>query len=441
MNHESCPQSNYDPHLASIGAIGIEAISARGHGVFTADSLNFAAGFSILRQLSYAVIILRRAELGIHVHIPLLLHRFSLSGSLDDGRSIRVENLHAHLSNESTVEMTPMNCAVEIGEKSASRPLCAKYTLTGLYHGNIDFNFQDWKIQICADRDSIAKARASKALKIPLDGATLNLSNSSQDKTEDDYDEFAGNVFSLLSLASGNGVTSHCWRYSFSDGQDLELWRPRWGDDIGPGPIVDHAELGLFLQKCLPCWLELSDEDRYFMLVAITHLNTSGLGFLDNRLLQVAQIWELLATEWGPKKAMPPEILHLKNGLKSFLGKWRDDNPGCDPNGIVSGRVVNSMDWITLLRRMDSMIEAFGLQAHLIGLDIARLKDARDNAAHSISVGVSDGNREDMVRLLLSALTGIQLLLLRKLNYSGSVIYHNNGWRAVKSIESFFAHT
>jgi hypothetical protein len=441
MNHESCPQSNYDPHLGSIGAIGIEAITARGHGVFTADSLNFAAGFSILRQLSHAVIILRRAELGIHVHIPLLLHRFSLSGALDDGRSIRVENLHVHLSNESIVEMTPMNCAVEIGEKSASRPLCAKYTLTGLYHGNIDFNFQDWKIQICADRDSIAKARASKALKIPLDGATNNLSNSSQDKTEDDYDEFAGNVFSLLSLASGNGVTSHCWTYSFPDGNELELWRPRPGDDIGPGPIVSHAELGSFLQKCLPCWLELSEENRDLMLVAIMHLDTSGLGFLDNRLLQVAQIWELLATKWGHKKATPPNIQKLKESLKTFLREWRDTNPGCDPDAKITCRILGSLEWDTLLSRMNSMVDSFGLLTHLIGLDLARLKVARDKAAHSISTGVSDKDREDMLQLLLAATAGIQLLLLRKLNYTGFVVFHERGWRADRCIKYFFVHT
>ena len=173
MNQEISLQSIFESQLGSMSAIGIEAVASSGHGTFTAGSLKFPAGFSILRRLSHASIILEPAELGNHapVHLLLLPHGVSLLGSLDDGRSIRVEDLHVDHCNESFVEMTPMNCAIEIGQKPASRPLRAKYTLTGLYHGNISFDFQDWKVQICTDSDSIAKARASKALKVPFDGA------------------------------------------------------------------------------------------------------------------------------------------------------------------------------------------------------------------------------------------------------------------------------
>lgn len=86
------------------------------------------------------------------------------------------------------------------------------------------------------------------------------------------------------------------------------------------------------------------------------------------------------------------------------------------------------------------MIESFGLRTHFIGLDFAMLKAARDKAAHSISAGVSDENAGEMHQLLLTARTGIQLLLLRKLNYSGSVIFHEKGWRADKRIGIFFAN-
>jgi len=442
MNQEISLQSILESQPGSIGATGIEAVALSGHGTFTAGSLKFLAGFSILRRLSHAAIILERAELGNHAHVPLLflLHGVSLLGSLGDGRSIRVENLHVDHSNESFVEMTPMNCAIEIGEKPASRPLRAKYTLTGLYHGNISFDFQDWKILICADSDSIAKARASKALEIPFDGATLNLSSSTQEKTEDDYDEFAESLFTLLSLASGNGITSHCWAYSYSDGHELELWRPRFGDDIGPGPIIDHTELGSFLKECLPHWLQLSDSDQHVMSVAVLHLNTSGLGFLDNRLLQVAQIWELLATEWGCKEAMPPDMQQLKTSLKAVLRQWRDTNPDCDPDGKITNRILASLQWNTLLSRINSMVESFGLRTRVIGLDFPMLKAARDNAAHSISAGASDEKAYEMCQLLMAARTGIQLLLLRKLKYSGLVIFHKNGWRADEYLEFFFAH-
>lgn len=441
MNQENRPPNISKPQPDSISAKRIEVVSLRGHGRFTAKNLDFTADFLILRQLSHTVFILNRAGLGIHAHIPLLQGKISLSGSLQDGRSVRVESLYILHSNESIVEIAPMNCAVEIGERPTSRPLRAKYTLTGLYYGDLACDHQDWTIQICANSESMANARASKALNIPLDGATLTLSCLSKDKRESDYDDFADSLFRLMALASGNGVTSHRWIYSFSDGQELELWRPRMGDDIGPGPIVAHTDFGLFLKECLPSWQQLSDDDLHIMSVAILHLNTAGSGFLDNRLLQVSQIWELLAAKWGTKKIMPAEILQLKNELKSFLRKWRDEKPGCDPDGTISCRVLTSMDWITLRSRMNSMIELFGLQDRLIGLDFAKLKDARDKAAHSISLGASDGNTEDILQLLLSAQTGIQLLLLRKLNYSGSVIFRDNGWRVNKGIEFFFAHT
>jgi hypothetical protein len=90
---------------------------------------------------------------------------------------------------------------------------------------------------------------------------------------------------------------------------------------------------------------------------------------------------------------------------------------------------------------MNSMVDSFGLLTHLIGLDLARLKAARDKAAHSISAGVSDKDSEDMLQLLLAATAGIQLLLLRKLNYPGFVIFHEKGWRADRCINYFFAYT
>lgn len=441
MNQELSLQSIFEPQLGSTDSMGIEAVTSRGHGTFTAGSLNFPARFSVLRRLSHASVILEREELGNHAHVLFLPHVFSLLGSLDDGRSIRIESLQAVSSNDSFVEMTPRNCAVEVGVKSVSSPLRARYTLTGLYHGNINLDFQDWKIQICADSDSFAKARASKALKIPLDGATLNLSSSLQEKTANDYDEFAESLFTLLSLAHGNGITSHCWAYSYPDGHELELWRRRFGDDIGPGPIIDHTELGSFLKECLPHWLQLSDRDQHVMSVAVLHLNTSGLGFLDNRLLQVAQIWELLATEWGRPEAMHPDMQQLRNSLKAFLRQWRDTNPGCDSDGKITGRILTSLQRDTLLSRINSMVESFGLCTHLIGLDIAMLKAVRDKAAHSISAGASDENAEEMLKLLLAARAGIQLLLLRKLYYSGFVIFHDKDWQGDRCIEHFFAHT
>ena len=428
-------------HSSDLSVKSIEVVSFHGNGRITANGSDFDASFSILRQSSRSVIILSQKELGNLSLIPISGLELSLSGTLQDGRSVKVESLKQLYSDECIIEIVPWDCAIEIGERSTSRPLRAQYTLTGLHHGNLDHEYQDWVIQIRSDRESMANARASKALQIPFDGATLTLSCSSAEKTEEDHDDFAKQIWTLLALASGNGVTCHRWIYSFSDEHELELWRPRSGDDVGPGPIIDHTGLSLFLEQCLPSWLLLSDADRHAISIAILHLNTSGSGFLDNRLLQVCQIWEFLAEEWIANQKLPSEILLLKKQLKVTLRAWKEAHQGSDDNGIISGRVLNSLDWIALLRRMNALVEAFGFQAHLIGLDLRKLKDARDAAAHSISIGASDGDGGDWSRLLVSAQTGVQLLILRKLNYSGNVIFHENLWRSDRNIEFFFART
>jgi hypothetical protein len=210
------------------------------------------------------------------------------------------------------------------------------------------------------------------------------------------------------------------------------------GDTIGPGPIIYPEILSDFLQQVLSAWQQMPEEDKHTIRVAVLHLNTSGTGFLDNRLFQVAQIWEYLADKWAPDEDLGGPEKELKRELKKCCSDWRKrHDPDPDPSGRLSGRVAFAFHWPVWKRRIQSLSTKFRLNLSNHGLDIDHLKAARDTTGHSISLEGVEASSGPHHELLLRAQRLVQIILLLKLGYNGLVIDHRNGCSFCEYIEKF----
>ncbi|WP_255095124.1 hypothetical protein [Synechococcus sp. J7-Johnson] len=309
------------------------------------------------------------------------------------------------------------------------------FILTGLYEGDFTLSDDKWVIELCSGSEAVVNKKASQGLKIPLEGSTLKI--SADGKSRDEHERYAMDIMLLLSLACGTGITCHRWILYWSGDQQLELWRSRSGEEIGPGPIIEQWNLKQYLEKTLPAWHEMPEEEKKILRIVIAHLNNSGTGYLDNRLFQVAQTWEYLAKKWIPDAELSDKEKDLKASLKISCRQWRKDNPTADPQGLITDRVSKAFDWPILRRQIEGLGAQVGLNLLTLGIDIDHLKDARDSVAHSITLeGVSPSSGPHH-ELLARAQYGLQLLLLLRLKYSGQVVNYEDGWSCRKHINSF----
>jgi hypothetical protein len=420
--------------LDGISVRQIDVLAMRGKGILASATTEHELDFLLHRQLSRSVISIDHAAVD---GIAWRSDSFRLAAVLSDGRPISIDQLKKIGAQEGgLVELKPWNCAVEIGCRGTGAPLSSAFMLTGLYEGEFGLNFDDWQIELSSDRDAGLNKKASKGLGIPLEGSTLKI--SAEGKSQAEHEELATDIMLLLSLASGTGVTCHRWVFNYSRKKQIEFWRGRAGEEMGPGPIVESWRLSTFIEQVLPIWIHMPPGERKVIQIAITHLNNSGSGYLDNRLFQVAQTWEYLAKQWIPPSGLTDAEKELKAKLKKTRGEWSKTHPTVDPKGLIGDRVAKAFDWPVLRRQIESLASQSGIDLSILGLDIEHLKAARDSVAHSISlegVTTSSGPHHE---LLMRAQYGLQIMLLQKLQYNDLVVARENGWLTEKKISHLF---
>lgn len=421
-------------HPDGISVRKIDVLTIQGRGVLVGATTEYYLDFLLHRQLSRSVISIDYAAIG---SVALHLDSFRLAAVLSDGRSICIDQLKRIGAQEGgLVELRPWNCAVEIGGRGTGSPLSSTFILTGLYEGKFGLNFGDWQIELSSDRDAELNKKASKGLGIPLEGSILKI--SAEGKSQAQHEQLATDIMLLLSLACGTGVACHRWVLNYSDNNQIEFWRSRAGEEMGPGPIVDSCDLLGYIEQVLPTWYGMPSEEKKALTTAVTHLNISGRGYLDNRLFQVSQIWEYLAMQWIPAARLSYAQKELKNAVKRARRECSKDYPEADPNGLIGARIAKAFEWPVLRKQIEELASQSRIDLNRLGLDVDHLKSARDSVAHSITleeVAESSGPHHE---LLMCAQYGLQIILLQRLRYNGLVIARDNGWQTVKSINHLF---
>lgn len=362
-----------------------------------------------------------------------------LSGTLNDGRPVKANSLHcsnAQIGSTPSVEFTALE-GVSIGQERDTPPAESRYPLTGYFDGEFALCYNGWDIATIPCPSPKTAQNLTKKWRCPVEGMVLRL--RCEDSTMDEHREFARLVRTLLSLASGTGVS--CDRHFFTWGnEELENWRHMTGDEIGPGPIIPESEVGRFLEEALPVWQTMSKTQRKLLSLSIYHINKSTLGYLDTRLFHIFQPWEYLAEAWGMQGELSHSLKCLRSRLLQIHKQWNKDYPNSDPYGFWGSRISSIFERPKLKNAIERLAASFGLDFERVGLDLNLLKKARDNVAHSGKLPEHlTGPEGQALNLLTTAQYCLQLLLLRILKYQGLVYHATGGWRTFVDIDKALA--
>jgi hypothetical protein len=110
----------------------------------------------------------------------------------------------------------------------------------------------------------------------------------------------------------------------------------------------------------------------------------------------------------------------LRVKIKETYKKWKTETGYKDKDGELGKRLTSPLDQEKLLIRLDKLVNESLLNPDKIDLDLKKLKDLRDLVAHTGRINIPG---TDAIYLLQTGITGLQLILLKRLGYTGQVIY------------------
>lgn len=424
--------------MLSVGPIDV--FSEKGIGIFKSSNGSWKLPFTLHRQLTRCIITLEEQLLGNEGYQSC---EFNLNGNLADGRLVKVQSLkRVFIEEESIVELIPWGCNVEIGNKLSESIESIEYVLLGIYSGSFRISYSGWHIELKSEKDTLEKLRIFQALKLPLEGSLLTISSNSKSLVE--YERYTSDIIKLLSLAQGIDIWYSRYFVTYACQGMQEIWRNGAAIGVGPTQIINAGHFGAFLKQCLPNWSAMSSEEQKTFSIAISSLNSTGSGYLESRLLKACTIWEYLASKYIPPATLSKEVKQLRLDLMRTTKEWRKQNKSLDPHGFYSDRVAKIFGWCTLKYQIEEFARSSGLDLDKIPLNLDMLKAARDSAGHKItleSVNAYDGSRDKIIEffeLLLKTQFGLQLVILMRLGYEGTVEIIDNGWSDCKSISSFY---
>jgi hypothetical protein len=407
-----------------------------GKGTFSHLNSSFESTFILLRNPWWTGILAGDDDsISILRSFCLQSSAWRLSGALNDGRHVNAESLTLTGTSRGAYSYefsAPMG--VRLGTQLDDHPIQSHFPLVGYFEGPFTLNHHEWEITT-ESSDQLENAKIiSNRWRLPTEGMLMKLVGPGANTEE--HLKMARAIMTLASLAAGTGVSSHRHIFNWGKGE-LEVWRCMTGDERGPGPVVPSLEMTKYLQATLVNFEGLTPEKRSALRLAIDYINLSANGYLDTRLFHIIQPWEFLARTWQQEGKLSKEVQCLRSRLKRIIKEWRLNHIDIDPHGFWGSRVLSVFDWPKLKDEIEQLARRFGLNLNLLGLDLDKLKLARDNVAHSgkLSENLSGDEKEHALNLLTQGRRCLQLLLLRMLGYDGRVHKVTGEWLSDESMD------
>jgi len=360
---------------------------------------------------------------------------WSFQGQIENGQIVVSSSvLILFSSTDKGIVLMPQKEFI-IGNFNNNQIVSAEFPLIGYYGDEVEFEYENCLYRIGGDKQKADKQeKLSKTWEVQLEGFNLEIKNSNLDN--DEFVKRATIITDMLSLATGNAIGFNRQIYNYLDGSSCEIWRSQHLDDFGVYECVPLFRISYYLKQCFPIWFEqISEADRKKINVAVNYINSTSKGYLEERLLRIAQAWELVSTDWiGDLNEVPEQIENLKVRLRDCLKVWRSDFLEFDKTGFWTGRVLNSLSWDKSIAKAEQLASKYQINLEAINLDLKKLFNDRNSVAHS---GRFEDYEEDRIPLIDSSVIGLQLILLRKLGYSGMIHTSENNWTTYKKVEEF----
>ena len=375
-----------------------------------------------------------QSDFGIH---SLGNRSWELDGTLEDGRPVQAGDLLC-ASTSPEILLLPLK-SVELGVRGSGPIRSVTYPLVGMYYGDgCTRSVDDFELSISdAELWDGYTRQDARAFGRSLESKALVLSALPREISEPECWERFQIITRLLTLASGEGVTAHRRIVNWESGEQAEIWRVATGDELGPGMLIPEACLEEFLAQSYIEWKSWSKDDQALAARVLSYLNMSTVGYLDVRLFHVMQALESLANAWLETSALSDKLQVLRQCLLDAYRSWRDPADK-DPDGFWGSRVSSIFDWARLRQKLEELFASMGIDLGKLDLDLSILKKARDGVGHSGILPEELGeNPTDALRHLQAGQLALQLLLLSRLGYSGSLHDRRSDWVRTLDMDQF----
>ncbi|WP_417355034.1 hypothetical protein [Flavobacterium sp.] len=303
--------------------------------------------------------------------------------------------------------------------------------LIGVYSGNTEFNFENLKVSIQECKNRIRIRRFCNDYGNVLEGNILKIRSLVNESVNiDRYKELTNEICVLYSLMSGKIITfNRCETYSVSKLipskiNKTSLWRIKSYSNGSKSQCVSIHEFGNTLEILLPNFHSLSFEDKKCYYTVIDYLNCSAR-YLEEEVLNIAQAWEIMADHFSHKNIeLSDEIKLLKTKLKTTIKEWKKEN-NIESTDFISNRVINSLSWDTVIKKIENLIIAENLDRVKLKVDFKKLIEIRNSIVHTGRFKVV-GEEDNTMSIINSSVLALQVLILSKLGYTGEIIFQEN---------------
>ena len=153
------------------------------------------------------------------------------------------------------------------------------------------------------------------------------------------------------------------------------------------------------------------------------YLNQTSNGYIEDRILRMAQAWECAAKYWVREKiVLTDELLDLREKIKDVFNIWKQERNYQDTNGELCKKILSSLDEEINLIKLNRLISSHKLKIEeVVNLDLKKIKKLRDFVVHTGKITTSGISHDEAIFILLSGIQGLQLIVLKRLGYDDFV--------------------
>lgn len=279
----------------------------------------------------------------------------------------------------------------------------------------IHLSFSGQTITIQTDTAAVLASEKLKEEKSKIETGKLTITGGNE---KEELRQLAVDIKNLLSIGLGKRVIFDrqvFWKGEYPEQVDREMTK---NDNQGE-QIIPDFEIGKYLEQVLPTWSSLSKPEKDDIFTITDYLNQTRHDFIEDRILRTVQAWECAANYWTKDTRLSDEFKGLRERIKQTYNKWKIEFGYEDKDGELGKRLTSPLDQEKLLFRLHKLVNDSKLIPANIELDLKRLKALRDLVAHTGRINIP---ATDAIYLLQRGVTGLQLILLKRLGYTGQVI-------------------
>lgn len=306
----------------------------------------------------------------------------------------------------------------------------AKYRVLNLFVKDFEFEYSGFKV-IVKSESTYEQELIAKYWQIPQFGASITLIK--ENEANESYDILINSILMLLSLSLGKFLSIPV-REFVSNGHSTTWLGTARPTHRKIQSIIPEDSVCQFLKTTLP-YFETDFDSRYKeMRTLLEYINSTDVGYIDDRVLSIIQVYEIVAKKWGEKYELPNKLKELKAIIKREVNQWHKSNSEFDKT-IISQRLSDSLAWQKTTETLKSVLCRLEFNEEELKVDFESLVKWRHKVAHEGMIRSVDNN--EVADKLLDAQFAIRLLLLKQLGYEGRVL-PNQGRDKGKTMTDYF---